>query len=310
MNSIFTSLLCSIYVAWAKTGRAPGYLYQAIENLGQRTKMPLIRDRKLFNGMLIECDLRDHVQQQIYFFGGYEPIEAGLFLSLLKPGDCVFDIGANVGFYTMLMSKKVSNLGQVHSFEPVPKNFSKLSNNYSKNGKPQNIALNQSALWDESTTLRFSLDEQHENNCGGFSAGKPAKAIEEFQCSAMTLEGYVLGKKIERVSALKMDIEGAELRALKGAFPILKRDRPVILLEVCAQTCAKFGYSADQLWSILEPLEYAAYRIGGTCGLSGWIDNFQNIEQANVLLIPRNRVGDFEINWDDKILRKHFLNYS
>ena len=52
----------------------------------------------------MDCDLRDHVQQQIYFFGGYEPIEASLLLSLLGEGDVVVDAGANVGFYTLIHS--------------------------------------------------------------------------------------------------------------------------------------------------------------------------------------------------------------
>lgn len=309
MNPLLKELNRLKYLAWAKTGRAPGYLYSAIEKFGQNLDSPEFHDRKLYNGIVLECDLRDHVQQQIYFFGGYEPIEASLFLSLIQPGDCVLDIGANIGFYTLMLSQKVGENGQVHSFEPVPKNFSKLKKNIQKNGNPKNIHLNQIALWDQEDSIRFSLGSEHEKNCGGFSAGSIDQALETFDCPATTLKKYAEENKIERISAMKMDIEGAELKALTGALAVLEKDRPTVLLEVCSSTCANFGYTTEKLWDLFAPLGYSAYRIGSTNSLSGWIKNFSGISQANVLLMQNEKKNEFITNWDDKVLRRNFLQY-
>ncbi len=310
MNPILFHLSRAALVAWAKSGKAPGYLYQAVEKFGSRIQEPRIFDRHLFNGMTIQCDLRDHVQQQIYFFGGYEPIEASLFLSLIKPGDTVLDIGANVGFYSLLLSKKVGEGGKVFSFEPVPKNFLQLQKNIEKSGSPKNIFLNQIAIWDQREQLKFSLGNQHDKNCGGFSAGEVENSIESFECSAMPLTEFVAKDQVGKVSAIKMDIEGAEWRALKGALAIITRDRPILLLEVCKATCSSFGYHPDELWKLFQPLNYSAYKIGATQSLSSWVEDFSQIQQANVLLIPQERKNEVPAQWEDKNLRKGFLAYS
>ena len=93
--------------AWGSSAKAPGLWYQAVERWGTRCGAGKQWLRRLPNGLVMSCDLRDHVQRQIYFQGCYEPVEAYLFCKLIKPGMTVIDAGANVGQYTLLASTSV-----------------------------------------------------------------------------------------------------------------------------------------------------------------------------------------------------------
>ena len=294
---------------WAKSGIACGWLYTFLERIGEKFS-PRKRTRKLFNGLLMNCDLRDHVQRQVYFFGAYEPIEADLFLSLIKKGDTVIDAGANVGFYSLLMADKVGHTGKVHSFEPIPNTYEILRQHIQGNRLPQ-VVLNKKALWHQNGQLKFSLSEEHRLNSGGYSASSSIHSISEVTCDAVTLDDYVNSNGINKIHAIKMDIEGAEKFALQGAMQSLSHHHPVVFLEVCRETCGKLGYQTRELWDLLRPVGYRIYKVASTYESSGWIETFDDLIQSNVLLIPANEKSILdqisEYKWDDKKIRKKYL---
>src|SRR5215831_10836434 len=111
---------------WSKYPKAPGYFSRVVERWGGRLAEKTLEGR-LFNGMLMSCNIKDHIQRQIYFRGAYEPIETYLFWLLLRPGMVVIDGGANVGQYTLVAAGAVGERGEVHAFEPVLTNFEQLS---------------------------------------------------------------------------------------------------------------------------------------------------------------------------------------
>ena len=291
-------------VLWAKSGVACGWLYQWLEQIGPGFSGHR-RVRRLQNGLVMECDLRDHVQRQIYFLGGYEPIEAELFLSLLLPGSTVIDAGANVGFYSLMMAERVGPEGRVHSFEPVAENFEVLLRHVAINALEGRMVLNHRALWHREERLRFSLPEGHGSNAGGYSAAEQERPLRQVECEAIALDQYVTEARIARVDAIKMDIEGAEQFALQGAVQTLKQ-RPLIFLEVCQETCRRFGYEPAALWEILKPFGYRIYRIGSVHSASGWVDDFSGIVQSNVLLIPKDYPTRLQETWDDKAIRRKY----
>ena len=295
--------------SWAKSGRACGWLYATLDRIGPSFSDKK-RRRRLYNGVLMDCNLRDHVQRQIYFLGGYEPIEADLFLSLLKEGDTVIDAGANVGFYSLMLAEKLGKSGRVHAFEPVPENFEVLERHVELNSFHARIFLNRKALWNRNETLTFSLGEIHHSNAGGYSARATGGDLKKIKAEAVTLDDYVRSSKILKVDAIKMDIEGAEKFALSGASEVLAVHRPLIFLEVCRETCERFGYSVDDLWDQIAPFGYRIYKMGSTSPRSGWVDNFNGIVQSNVLLFPKEGHFQFDENWDDKKIRRKVVQYS
>jgi FkbM family methyltransferase len=303
-----SALVQRLLVMWAKTGKAPGLLYSFVERHGHEIAGVDRQPRRLANGLILECDLRDHVQQQIYFFGAYEPIEVALFASLIPPGGVAVDAGANVGFYTLMMAEQVGARGQVHAFEPVPDNYERLARHIEINGK-SHVTINPMALWDKNEILELGLPTGHRFNCGAFNA-KSRDGGRVWSCPATTLSRYFEERHLTRLDAIKMDIEGAELFALRGAWDLVARYRPVILLEVCKKTCQRFGYSPDALWMMLKPHGYRIYKVGAVCADSGWLSDFSNITQNNVILVPEEHASRLNETWDDKQIRAHYLKFG
>jgi FkbM family methyltransferase len=198
---------------WAKTCRAPGYLYYVVDRWGARFGTKPLYSR-IPGGCRLSCDLTDEVQRQIYFFGVYEPIHAYLFYQLLQPNMVVIDAGANVGQYTLLAATKVGRTGAVHSFEPVDTNFRRLSRHVAEN-EICNAILNRAALWNTDSRVKLGMPEGISGNFGAYSirAQRSAAAVE---APAVQLDMYVEKMGLTRVDLIKMDIEGAEPYAIEG----------------------------------------------------------------------------------------------
>jgi FkbM family methyltransferase len=270
-------------LAWGRWGRASGYRYQWLDRHGAKLAEKELLPARLPNGSQVLCDLRDHVQRQIWFNGAYEPVETYLFSQLLQPGMTVLDIGANVGQYTLIASTAVGPSGQVHSFEPVPSTFARLQRHVELN-QLANVTLNQAALWFEDAPLKLGLAPESANNLGSYSVG--AAQVQETAVSALgiRLETYALMEKLTRLDLVKMDIEGAELFALQGGRALLDRFHPVILMEVNREALGKLNTDPESLWQFVADLGYSAWQIGFSPETSGPIANFNDLDQANVLL--------------------------
>lgn len=265
---------------WSATGWLPGYQYQIMQRWGARLSDGDSVSATLPNGCVMQCDLRDEVQRQIYFLGAYEPIEAFLFSHLLQPGMTVVDAGANVGQFSLLASTAVGPAGQVHSFEPIPANMHKLSDHVRTNAC-DNVVLNAAALWHEAAELSLGSLE-HLENAGTFSVGlcNQGPAV---SANAVTLDQYAAERKLIQLDMIKMDIEGAEWFALRGARHTLTKFAPLILLEVCQTTCERLDYDTSEIFDLLKSLGYRAWRIGQSCEETRELDNLHGIQQANVI---------------------------
>jgi FkbM family methyltransferase len=209
--------------AWARTGWKRGRLWKAIERWGRLAAAAPVSTR-IPSGATMICDLHDEIQRLIFFFGVYEAPEAYVFTRLLKPGLTVIDGGANVGQYTLLASHRVGPGGSVHAFEPIPRNFEILRRHAAQ---AANVVLNQTALWNSDDGVTLTLPAQHRINCGGWTVGKAAPTDRCVQVPSVTLDSYLASGRIDRVDAIKLDIEGAEPFALQGAMRALKRFLPI-----------------------------------------------------------------------------------
>lgn len=282
---------------WADTCYAPGYFYQVMERCGPSLAEPHRLRRRLPDGSSVDCDLRDHVQRHIYFLGAYEPIEAYLFWRLARPGMTVVDAGANVGQYTLLAARRVGPGGRVHSFEPVPGTFARLEDHLRDN-RLDNVHANRSALWHEAAELRLGLDVGSEGNAGAYSVGAAAADV---VAPAVAFDLYAEQRAIDRVDLVKMDIEGAEWHALQGMRETLRRDRPILLMEVNREACESVGYDPGEFWKLLcDALGYEAWAVGGSAADWRRLDSADGVDRVNVIFAPDRLPDEVSTGWTTK----------
>ncbi len=268
--------------AWARTCRAPGYLYYVVDRWGARL-CPLppedsLLEARLPGGLRLRCDLLEEVQRQIYFLGVYEPIPAYLLTRYLQPGMIVIDAGANAGQYTLLAAARVAPAGAVHSFEPVPALHARLVRHLELN-RLDGVHAVCAALWHRHASVRLGLPQGVRGNSGAYSLGAACAAIE---ARALTLDEYVARQALPRVDVIKMDIEGAEPYALEGAQRTLERHHPLVLIEINRQCLRALGSEPGAIWRILRACGYRAWLPGYAAESSRELHGLEGIEQSTL----------------------------
>jgi len=199
-----------------------------------------------------------------------------VFLRTLRPGDTVFDVGANVGLYTQAMAEIVGPRGMVHAFEPVPPTFDTLSQRFTDRRRWFNVHLHRLVVSDRPGSVEMilpgsdsgqaSLRHHHE---AAWTAAEPST---EYPAEATTLDAFV-AKHPMRVDFIKIDIEGAELLALRGADRLVTGQHPILFIEVWERWIADFGYSAGALADFFEQHGYDRFVI--VCDQLGFIPNLR-----------------------------------
>jgi len=254
----------------------------------------------------MRCDLRDHIQRQIYFRAAYEPIETYLFERLLRPGMVVVDAGANVGQYALIAAGVVGAHGEVHAFEPVPRTFRRLVAHVVQNGMAGIVRTNMKALWHKTQALSLHLGSEMSGNEGAYTIGTLAEAIDSVITAGVRLEDYATEAGLTRLDFVKMDIEGAEWFALQGAKSVLARWRPMMLLEINREACRGLGYQPEQIWDLLKSCGYRMWVVGQSAGTSHNLDDLAGVDRANVIF-HSGHLPDSVINgWTLKsVLRYH-----
>ena len=215
--------------------------------------------RKVIHSRINGYDLlvlgNEDVGRSIYFGGSYESAESRYLASRISSDSVCVDIGANIGYFTLLMAKGASE-GSVHAFEPIPLNTSLLHASIELNGFT-NIWVNQSAVGDRTGEISFvqSSDSAYSSL---FDTGRksPDRTI---RVPITTLDEYVSHTGITRVDILKADVEGAEGLVVAGASQLLrdKTRRPLlVLLELYDQNLEAFGSS---VMSVVEEMKRLGY---------------------------------------------------
>jgi len=176
------------------------------------------------------------------WLGTFEHEKQAIFADVIKESSVVYDIGANVGFYTLLASELVKSKGSVIAFEPLPDNIHYLKKHIEMN-KCQNVKIFETGVADFTGESFFATNS---SRCeGSIAAAGPLRV------NIIKLDDLVARDEIPVPDYIKIDVEGAELKVLKGAENILSKSSPVIFLathgqEIHAQCCSylrSLGYN-------------------------------------------------------------------
>lgn len=209
--------------------------------------------------MSIEGNTRDIIQRFIYFFGVWEPNLTRWIGERLSPGDVFIDVGANIGYYSLLASNRVGGAGSVVAIEPSPSIFGCLVRNLALNGI-RNVRTINMAVSHQEEVLSLSLGPD-------WNSGLTTTRTKLLEHAEFTLEAQVqaapLGlmltrAEIQNARLIKIDVEGAEWSVAYGMQPLLKDCHPdlEVVIEVVPEYLASRGkYPAD----ILEIFQSAGF---------------------------------------------------
>lgn len=175
--------------------------------------------------------------------GTFEPHTQHLFVSNVRRGDVVWDVGANVGFFTLLASRLVTSTGRVVAFEPLPRNLDLLRRHLELN-QASNVQVLAVALTERPGTVRFA---EGQNHFTGRLREDGALEVEAMSGDDLWARGA-----IPPPSLVKMDIEGGESAALAGCDELLQAVSPIILLS---------AHGAEQFERCSTFLRARGYRI-------------------------------------------------
>jgi|GEM_PF-2468229 len=190
-------------------------------------------------------------------FGELHEAEELLLLdSLLPEGGNLLDVGANVGTHSINLACRRPDI-RCFAFEPVPTTRGYLQANIEVNGLQDRIAVYGEALGEEEGECRITVDQYTDNRLLTNSAAAPTSGASTM-VRVTTLDQWHEQEARPPISVLKMDVEGGELAALKGAEALLKRERPALLLEIVEEHLGRFGSSKRELFQWLSSIGYVA----------------------------------------------------
>jgi FkbM family methyltransferase len=243
-------------------------------------------------GILWLLDLEEGIDFSIYLLGGFEPKTLALYGKLVRPGDTVLDIGANVGSHTLPLAQLVSSTGQVIAFEPTAFAITKLR---------ANLALND-ALVPRVVTVQAMLVATGGDNLDAeiFSSWPLEKSPDLHDIHkgrlmstngaiAIPLDDWIKSNNLSRLDFIKIDVDGHEPAVFQGARETLARFRPTILLEMAPYLFKNQPEAFDEMLALLSGSGYSMEEVstGRTLPLSSQVLNHAIPEGGSVNVLLR-----------------------
>jgi FkbM family methyltransferase len=264
-------------------GESVRYIVESLENVEQRLaqlQAPSVQERPpetfamftLPNGAKYEVSIdavdRDAYHQSVAAGTVYD--DSSRFLTRwIRRGDVFFDLGANIG----TVSIPCAVLGaELHAFELLAENVQHLVRSLERN-----------RIADARVVLGAISDQEGFIGFGGHSAWGTVVADAVVSIPTVVIDAYVRQRGIGHIDSMKLDIEGSEWAALRGAAEVIERDHPDIIIECNAGACANNGYSYRELLRFLEGLGYQLYRFHAGRLCPHRIDDVQEVVYVDYL---------------------------
>ena len=236
----------------------------------------------VFRGQTIFLDKNDNLELSVWGERHHASREIELMEHILKHGDTVVDVGANIGLMTVFMAQAVGERGRVFAFEPGPENVALLRKNIEANYH-ENVTITSAAVSDHSGTLTLFLSDF---NVGDHRIYDPAEGMrslpssnselyeklathdcrESFPVKAVSLDDFFKDKP--RIAFIKIDVQGAEGAVLRGMLGILKTNPGIkILSEFWPAGLKMFGIEAGEYLKTFRGLGFDFYETDGKLSL-------------------------------------------
>lgn len=186
------------------------------------------------------------------------PVQAAL-ARHIRAGDVVFDIGSNIGFVTLIAARLVGDAGQIYAFEPLPDNVACLRRNLQANGI-RNCTVYELALGDHAGAADLLLSKHSGGNTIA-PEDRPPDFSGTLPIRVETADDLVRSGKVKPPEFVKIDVEGAEMRVLRGMTSVIGTYQPTILFEVDDADERNLERKFSEIRQYLERLGYDISRI-------------------------------------------------
>ena len=265
----------------------------------------------------------------------YEENVTKVFKRIVKKGMVVIDIGANIGYYTLLAAKLVGKEGKVLAFEPEPSNFNLLTRNVKLNKFEDRCILINKAVSNFVGTAKLYLSDENPGDHTLLKDNKKGKWIKVQTTTIDHFLNYELNDKIKEIDVIKMDIQGNEMAALEGMVETISKSKNLkMFVEFWPHGIKQAGFSPVEFLKKIESLGFLYFLITDDGKIAPIKDRKQIIELANIkghlnlfmikkdcLKLFKKEITELSCTWDaiyskvpstfeflaDNILHLHYL---
>ena len=187
-----------------------------------------------------------------YWLGTYEPELQNAARKFVQPGMVIYDVGANIGYISLMLARLSGVSGHIFSFEALPNNVQRLQNNIALNQMESIIRVIPKAVVDASRPVNFLAHSSSSMGKARGSAGRKEHYEDEIKIAGLALDDFVFSEGNPAPALIKMDIEGGEILAVKGMLRLLKEKHPLLFVELHGEE------AAQAMWPALS---HAGYEI-------------------------------------------------
>jgi FkbM family methyltransferase len=231
------------------------------------------------------------IENDIFWRGltdGWEKISIRLWIQLCKQSEVIFDIGANTGLYA-LTAKAVNPSAKVYAFEPVHRVYDKLAQNIILNNS-DTVAVNIAASNSNGVAKIYDTEHGHVLSvCVNQNLLPPDVNVNEVQIEIITLDSFINQNNIQKIDAMKIDVETHEPEVLEGFKEHLSRFRPALIIEILSDEIG------EKVMRLTEGLNYLYFNIDDLKGTVRQVNNVSKSDYFNYLLCSEQTAKELNL---------------
>jgi FkbM family methyltransferase len=284
--SEFLFRLASVYFRYFPLQRGKGIILRLL-NSKKLSRFQCVTYSK--DGRAFWFDSRTRHGYQIFFFGYREWAETELVQKIIRNGDSVMDIGANIGWYTTLFARLVGNNGAVIAVEPIPSTVEVFQKNLIMNNCVNNVRLFQGVCSNYTGDFEiYEFPTLHPGLASGQPIGEYVRT--KYRVRATTVDLLMQAYELENTMLMKVDLEGAELQVLQGAVTTLRKGLiESILIEANEERAKAFSYEFRECIELLldSRAEYKPFRVSQKSGTLIEMNSSQDFKHGDNILVVR-----------------------
>ena len=240
----------SVKRALYRFGPVTDFIRAALNSAAPAGMTPVKAAGGLGRGMRLVLDLR---REKDLWLGTYEPDLQVAIQRFSRPGMVAYDVGANIGYVAILLALAGGPQSRVFAFEPLPANLTRLQSHIEMNDLQHRVKVIPAAIGDHAGRSRFLVHASAGMGKLDGSEGRQASYDEAIEVETLGLDDFVWGLGNPPPSLIKIDVEGGEVKVVRGMRRILNKIRPVILME------SHGPYAALAVWNALKSDGYQMY---------------------------------------------------